>query len=69
MHGNQISKAILLLAVERLLHECPRASYFPSYEIVLDELRDYSWYAPDLVHPSAAAIETVWQRFRTFAIR
>ena len=69
MHGNQISKAILLLAVERLLHECPRASYFPSYEIVLDELRDYSWYAPDLVHPSAAAIETVWQRFRTFALR
>lgn len=69
MHGNQISKATLLLAVERLISGYANAFYFPAYEIVLDELRDYSWYAPDLVHPSAEAVDMVWQRFRSAALR
>lgn len=63
-HSNQISKATLLLAVESLLEENPGVQYFPAYEIVLDDLRDYSWYASDRVHPSPAAIDIVWERFR-----
>lgn len=68
MHGNQISKAILLLAIEQIVQQHENAFYFPAYEIVLDELRDYSWYAEDLVHPSTAAIETVWGHFRSTAL-
>ncbi len=41
----------------------PQVSYFPSYEIVLDELRDYRYYAEDMVHPSAVAVEYIWERF------
>ena len=58
LHANQVSKAILLQAVERL-----GQSYFPSYEIMLDELRDYRFYAEDMVHPSAVAVDYIWQRF------
>ncbi len=61
LHENQLSKAILLLAVDRLLSDS--SSYFPSYEILLDELRDYRFYADDLVHPSTMAVECIWQRF------
>ena len=57
LHANQISKAILLQAVDQL-----GQSYFPSYEIMMDELRDYRFYAEDLVHPSAVAVEYIWQR-------
>ena len=69
-HGNQISKATLLLAVDEIVSNMDRrqeagaAEYFPSYEIVLDELRDYSWYAEDLVHPSQAAVDYIWKRFK-----
>lgn len=62
-HGNQVSKATLLLAVERLCEE-GLAEYFPAYEIVLDELRDYRFYADDMTHPSQLAEEIVWQRFQ-----
>lgn len=65
MHGNQISKAILLLAVEHLVSAFPNTHYFPAYEIVLDELRDYSWFTDDLTHPSPEAVNIVWERFRT----
>lgn len=68
MHGNQISKATLLLATEQIVQQHENAFYFPAYEIVLDELRDYSWYAEDLVHPSPAAVETVWQHFCSAAL-
>lgn len=64
MHGNQISKATLLLAVEQLCGTYANAHYFPAYEIVLDELRDYSWFKEDLVHPTEAAIEYVWNTFK-----
>ena len=62
LHENQVSKGILLAAVEELTRQDHR-SYFPSYEIVLDELRDYRFYAEDMVHPSAQAVQYVWERF------
>ncbi len=58
-HANALSKASLLLAADSV----PGAGYFPAYEIVLDELRDYRFYAEDLVHPSGVAIEYIWERF------
>lgn len=64
LHANQLSKAILLLAADRLCQEFPgQVHYFPSYELLMDELRDYRFYADDLVHPSTSAIELVWERF------
>ena len=62
-HGNQLGKAALLLAVEQLCRQYG-AYYFPAYEIVVDELRDYRFYADDLSHPSQMAEEIVWQRFQ-----
>lgn len=63
-HGNQLSKATLLLAIEQLQKEFPEhTAYFPAYEIMMDELRDYRFYADDMLHPSAQAIEYIWQRF------
>jgi len=63
---NNRSKAELLLAVE-ILSEIENCSYFPSYEIVLDELRDYRFYNSDFSHPNELAISYVWERFsRTF---
>lgn len=58
LHANQVSKAMLLQAVDQL-----GQSYFPSYEIMVDELRDYRFYTEDLVHPSEVAVEYIWQRF------
>ena len=66
LHENQLSKATLLMAVEQLASLEGRSggvSYFPSYEIVLDELRDYRFYADDLVHPSSLAVNYIWERF------
>ena len=63
-HGNRLSKAALLLFCDELMQRYPdRCHYFPAYEIVLDELRDYRFYDTDMVHPSAQAIEYVWERF------
>lgn len=63
-HGNQLSKAVLLLAIERLQEIFPaNVFYFPSYEIVLDELRDYRFYKEDMNHPSPVAINYIWERF------
>ena len=63
LHENEISKATLLLALEAFCHQFSAVSYFPSYEIVLDELRDYRFYAEDLVHPSSTAVQYIWERF------
>ncbi|MBR9920267.1 MAG: GSCFA domain-containing protein [Bacteroidetes bacterium] len=60
MHTNQKSKAVLLLAVEALCEELPYVHYFPSYEIMLDDLRDYRFYKPDMMHPSETAIDYIW---------
>ena len=63
-HGSQLSKATLLLAADRLVGSYPDSvSYFPAYEIVNDELRDYRFYQPDMLHPSEQAVEYIWQRF------
>lgn len=63
-HGNQVSKSVLLLAIDELVKHWKRAYYFPSYEIVLDELRDYRFYAEDMLHISEAAVEYIWTRFK-----
>lgn len=68
-HGNQVSKASLLIAADRLcsiFHD--RCEYFPSYEIMMDELRDYRFYAEDMLHPSDQAVRYIWDRFCDFAL-
>jgi hypothetical protein len=60
--GNQLSKATLILAINQLLG-IPNTYYFPAYEIMLDELRDYRFYASDMVHPSALAVDYIWEKF------
>ena len=63
-HDNQKSKATLLLAIDRITEALPQnTAYFPSYEIMMDELRDYRFYADDMLHPSTKAIEYIWERF------
>lgn len=63
-HGSQLSKATLLLATQQLVARYPeRVTYFPAYEIVNDELRDYRFYQEDMLHPSAQAVAYIWQRF------
>jgi lysophospholipase L1-like esterase len=78
-HESQLSKATLLLAVDKVCiglnglsrtsqtnevrkSPCPSVAYFPAYEIVLDELRDYRFYADDMLHPSSQAVEYIWQQ-------
>ena len=64
LHANQLSKATLLLAIDRLCELMPdTCSYFPAYEIMMDELRDYRFYADDMMHPSSLAIEHIWKHF------
>ena len=63
-HGNQLSKATLLLAIDALQKEFPEhTAYFPAYEIMMDELREYRFYADDMLHPSPAAVGYIWERF------
>lgn len=62
--GNSRSKAILQLACEEICNGNTNAEYFPSYEIVNDDLRDYRFYASDMVHPSAEAVEYIWEKFQ-----
>ena len=69
MHQNQLSKATLLMAVEILKSRYPNVHYFPSYEIMLDELRDYRFYAEDMAHPSAQATQYIWERFMEFGLQ
>ncbi|MDL2283413.1 GSCFA domain-containing protein [Odoribacter sp. OttesenSCG-928-G04] len=63
-HGNQLSKSVLLLAIDELVRQFKCAYYFPSYEIVMDELRDYRFYAEDMLHISETGIEYIWNRFK-----
>lgn len=62
-HGSQLSKATLLLAADKLTKEMDNVMYFPAYEIVNDELRDYRFYREDMLHPTDQAVEYIWQRF------
>ena len=65
LHQNALSKARLLLLIDALCETFPFVEYFPAYEIITDELRDYRFYAPDMLHPSEQAVDYVWERFRT----
>lgn len=76
-HGNQISKSALLLGIDDFLASCPvdlsmtpyyKADYFPAYEIMMDELRDYRFYAEDMCHPSAQAVGYIRDRFLAWAL-
>ena len=76
-HGNQISKSALLLGIEDFLCGCPvdlsmnpryPADYFPAYEIMMDELRDYRFYAEDMCHPSQQAVTYIRERFLSWAL-
>jgi len=62
---NQVSKSHLLAAVYDLVHQhqAIKTAYFPSYEIVMDELRDYRFYSEDLLHPNKTAIDYIWEKF------
>lgn len=62
-HNNQLSKAVLLLSIEQLVSQHSDVFYFPSYEIVLDELRDYRFYSEDMIHPNEVAIRYIWEVF------
>ena len=65
-HESQLSKATLLLATQQLIsHPSPLIAplyYFPAYEILMDELRDYRFYASDMLHPSQQAVDYIWER-------
>jgi len=62
-HGNQVSKSILFVAVEELLKLKEAPCYFPAYELVMDDLRDYRFYNDDMLHPSSSAISYIWEAF------
>ncbi|MCM1349518.1 MAG: GSCFA domain-containing protein, partial [Firmicutes bacterium] len=64
LHCNQLSKATLLIAVNRVCEEINETcSYFPAYEILLDDLRDYRFYAADMKHPSEVAVNYIYNIF------
>jgi hypothetical protein len=62
-HGNQISKSVLFLAIEELLKHTSSPTYFPAYELLMDDLRDYRYYDDDMLHPSRGAINYIWEAF------
>ena len=68
LHENQLSKAALLLALNEVGRVFGNAHYFPAYEILLDELRDYRFYKEDMIHPTEQAVRYIWERFTDFAI-
>lgn len=63
MVENQRSKAVLVLACAELCEQLPFVHYFPAYELLLDDLRDYRFYADDMVHPAGAAVDYIWEHF------
>ena len=67
-HLSTLSKATLQLGLDEALRMAPEASYFPSYEILMDELRDYRFYADDLLHPSGKALDIIWEKFSKAAL-
>ena len=62
-HGNQVSKSVLFLAVEELLDHSFSPGYFPAYELLMDDLRDYRFYDEDMLHPSDVAEKYIWEAF------
>jgi len=68
LHENQLSKASLLMATDEVCGQFKNAHYFPAYEILLDEFRDYRFYKEDMVHPTDQAVRYIWEKFVDFAI-
>lgn len=65
LHGSQLAKATLLLSVDKVCKRFPnKANYFPAYEIMIDELRDYRFYADDMIHPAPAAVQHIWEKLK-----
>jgi hypothetical protein len=60
---NQRSKAALILATDQVIKNHPGSDYFPAYEIMMDQLRDYRYYGRDLIHPSEVAVDIIWDIF------
>lgn len=60
---NTQSKAHLITGVHKVISQQKNAHYFPSYEIMMDELRDYRFYKPDMIHPNQVAIDYIWEKF------
>ena len=64
LEGNSLSKALLRVAIDKIVEKYPdRAGYFPSYEIVMDDLRDYRFYDSDMLHPSPQAVDYIAEKF------
>ena len=63
LHADKLSKATLLIAVESIISTTENCDYFPSYEILMDDLRDYRFYDTDMIHPSDLAVEYIYRRF------
>lgn len=63
LEGNSVSKAVLRVACHRLAREFGNVSYFPAYEIMMDDLRDYRFYKNDMIHPTDLAEEYIWEKF------
>lgn len=61
---NQLSKSTLHLAIQDSIGDFQQAYYFPSYEILLDDLRDYRFYASDFVHPNTLALDYIWEKLK-----
>lgn len=68
LHQNQISKSTLLLAVNELCSSFTNVHYFPAYEILMDQLRDYRFYDTDMCHPSPLAVDIIFEKFREYAL-
>lgn len=64
LHKNQVSKSHLLTAIYALEQRFPQVYYFPAYEIMIDELRDYRFYNQDMIHPNETAISIIWEKFQ-----
>ena len=62
-HNNQLSKSNLLLAINNIVNSKNNCSYFPAYEILMDDLRDYRFYKEDLIHPNKIATDYIWDKF------
>ncbi len=63
--ANNLSKATILLAINELERNFDNVSYFPAYEIMMDDLRDYRFYAEDMLHPSSLAVDYIWEKFKS----
>lgn len=67
-HENTVSKGMLHMAIDKLRHQFDFVHYFPAYEIQVDELRDYRFYAEDMLHPNSVAVDYIWQKFIDFSM-